>query len=429
MSRKSTDLSTTIVSWTRRLSLSALMVSCLSSPSWGQAQKAEIVGSPIVNEDRVTVRIKVTGEDERPVMDLTDTNFQTIVDDREVKFEDWKSPEESTPSPAWIVVLLDLSGSMKQLDSRGTNTRLEGAIAAIRKFLDTSAERGGSTQVAIIPFGEPGPDCEGYPVDEEIINSKFFPAGDFKQQNHLDYLAAQNPCASTNIYEPLTQAIQLLGNEKDPRFYPPEDSNLPQPRLAVILLSDGFHTLSNEAKDFEALQRRLRQHDNIFVHTLGYGLTPEQLGQKYGLGRAATRSDLGEGKGKVPFEEFVDRDRLAAIAQATGGIAEFSADAQTIAETLQLFLNALLGEYEIAYTEPRAERGSKHKVRVVVDPTDSEAIESESKSYSIAVFGRSLPIRIRLAMLSCIFLLMGLGGVVPFWFWGQHLKEEALEEE
>ena len=94
------------------------------------------------------------------------------------------------------MVLLDFSGSMNQLDSRG-NTKLDGAVKAIRKFTQLSAKRGGNTQIAIVPFGESGGNCDrGYPVNNKTLD-KFFAAGDFKLQNYLDYLADLTPCAAT----------------------------------------------------------------------------------------------------------------------------------------------------------------------------------------------------------------------------------------
>lgn len=423
MSKNSSDLSTTIASWTRRLSLSVLLTSCLCSPSWGQVKTAEIVGNPSVNDDKVTIRIKVTGNDDRPVMGLQKTDFSLAVDGKPVELGDkdyWKSSEQTVPPPTWIVVLLDYSGSMQQPDSRGT-TKLEGAISAIRKFTAALAERGPNTQVAIVPFGDPGPNCNGYPVNKENLD-KFFPASDFKLSNYLDFLAGETPCASTNLYEPLTKAIRFLGNQEDNRFYVPEDSKQPQPKLAIVLLSDGYHNKPNEKQDFEALTSLLKQNDQTIVHTLGYGLTAEQLKQKYGLKRAAIRADVGKGPGKVPEEEFVDQARLAEIAKVTGGIAEFSADAETVAEKLEVFLNALLGEYEITYTDSTAERGSKHNVGVVV-----QSVKSEPKPYTITVFGRSLPLQARLLMLLIVLIAIGGGGVLPFWLWAKHLKREAQE--
>ncbi len=406
------------------------LLTCLSSPGWAQVKEAEIVGNPTVNEDRVTVRIKVEKEDGKPVIGLLDNNFSLLVDGKEVEFKprDWKSPEEATPAPAWIIVLLDFSGSMSQLDSRGV-TKLEGAIKAIRKFTETLGDRGGKTQVSIVPFGESGPNCEGYLVDKEKL-SKFFSAGDFKLQSYLDYLETLQPCASTNLYAPLQETVRFLGDTNNPDFYPPDDgkSQQPQPRLSIILLSDGYHTQPKEQEDFESLKSLLRRNDQIIVHTLGYGLTPEELGNKYKLGRAATRQDLGDGEGKVPFEEFVDKQRLAEIAELTGGIAEFSGNDQKIAESLQLFLNALLGEYEITYSEPNPERGSKHKVQVLVEADAGSVAQSQSVPYTIDVFGRSLPLNVRLIMFSLVLLTLGIGGVVPFYFWGRRLKEAAFDD-
>lgn len=427
MRKKLSDLFTIIAFWTRRLSISTLMLACFSHPSFAQAKSAEIIGTPAVKEDRVTIRIKVKGKDDKPVMGLLDTDFRLIVDDQEVKFKpkDWKNPEQTVPPPAWIIVLLDFSGSMNQPDSQG-KTKLAGAINAIREFSRVLAERGGNTQLAIVPFGKPGPNCEGYPVNNDILG-KFFPAGDFKLENHLNYLESLKPCASTNLYEPLNKALRFLANTENPRFYPPEGAQEPQPRLSVILLSDGYHNAANEEQDFRNLERLLRVNEGIIIHTLGYGLTPEQLGVKYKLGRAATRRDLGRGAGKVPEEEFVDRDRLKQIANLTGGINEFSGDAEAIASNLKLFLNALLGEYEISYTEPNPERGSKHKVYVEITSSENNSVvKSEPKPYSIFWF--SLPSKIRYTIVLCTFLVIAFGGIVPFWFWGKQLKEQALED-
>jgi len=395
-------------------------------PSLAQVKKAEIIGSPTFKDDRVTIRIKVKGGDDRPVMGLEDTNFKLKVDKKEVKLKpkDWKSPEETVPPPAWIVVLLDFSGSMNQVDSGGTK-KIAGAINAIREFTKISAERGGNTQISIVPFGKAGSNCPESPVNKETLD-KFLAANDFKLQNNLDYLKSLTPCASTDLYEPLTKAVKFLGNSEDSRFSLPENSSQPQPRLSIILLSDGYHNVPNEGADFAALTKLLKRHENITVHTLGYGLTPEQLGVKYKLGRPATRDDLK--KGKVPEAQFVDQKRLGEIAKLTGGIAEFSGNAERIAENLQLFLNALLGEYEITFTQQEAERGSKHQVQVKVSSQKGKAKESQIIEYIMPVFGRSLPLGVRLIMVISVLLIVIIGGVVPFHYWGKYLKAEAQRD-
>jgi hypothetical protein len=399
------------------------MLGYLTCPSWGKTKEVEIIGKPVINEDRVTIRVKVKDELEKPVMGLSYTDFDVEVDGKEIelKNKDWKSPQETVPPPAWIVVLLDLSGSMKQRDSSG-ETKLEGAVEAIRKFTQLSAKRGGNTQIAIVPFGESGSNCDrGYPVNNKTLD-KFFAAGDFKLQNYLDYLADLTPCAATNLYDPLEEAVRFLDNQQDTGFHLPEESTAPDPRLSVVLLSDGYHNKPNEEKDFERLIGLLQSKSEIVVHTLGYGLTPEELAKKYKVvSRRATRADLEVGK--IPAEEFVDKEKLAQIAQVTGGIAEFSGNARDIAESLQVFLNSLLGEYEVSYIHPNAERGSKHEVSVAAN-----SVSSESKPYIITVFGRSLSRPIRISMIVFTLLLLGLGGILPFNMWAKKLKYEAMDD-
>ncbi|MDB9540884.1 vWA domain-containing protein [Anabaenopsis arnoldii] len=422
-------LSTIIGSLTHKLSLSVLVVASLAAPSWGEQNQAEIVGNPQVNDDRVTVRVQVTNaENRRPIIGLQENNFKLVVDNKEFKFlpRDWKSPEESSPPPAWVVVLLDYSGSMNRLDSTG-KTRFAGAISAVSQFVDSSSQRGGNTQISIVPFGVGGSKCQDLPVNPRTLD-RFYPASHIQLQNYLDYLGTVKPCAATNLYEPIKEAVRFLGNEKDPRFEISENSSQPQPRLSIILLSDGFHNQGNEKRDFESLKSLFNRYSHINVHTLGYGLTPAELGKKYNLGRAATRADIGTGAGKVPEDEFVDQQRLKEIADLTGGVAEFSGNATSIAENLQLFLNALLGEYEITYTQPNAERGKKHQVQVVVNvPGSEKPAESDTKDYRITVFGRSLPGVVRLTIFILTLGGIGLAGVVPFYFWGKYLKEQALE--
>ena len=433
--KKSIALSTTIVSWIRKLSFSILITGLWLSPGFAETEKVEILGNATIYQDRVTVRIMVKGAEDKPLIGLKDTDFILFVEDKKngrqkVQFgsKDWKSPQETTPRPAWVVVLLDMSGSMSAKDSQGT-TKLQGAINAIETFIDLATKRGGDTQIAIVPFGKPGSRCPkgGFSVDKNTLDN-FFQAGDANLQNRLDSLAKFTPCTATNLYQPLTQAIRFLGNTNDSRFYLQEGEKGLQPRLSIILLSDGYHNDPNEKQDFDTLKRLLELNDQIIVHTLGYGLTPEELQTKYGLEKPATRQDIGTGPGKVPEAEFVDRDRLAEIGELTGGIREFSGDAQEIAANLQLFLNALLGEYEITYTEPNPERGGKKNLEVVVkSPKDDSPVASQPKSYTVTIFGRTLPGKTRFFMLVSTLAVMVLGGVTPFWFWAQELKRQAMD--
>jgi len=120
------------------------------NPSLAKLRSAEIVGNPTVNNNKVTLRIKVKEHNGRPALDLQDENFRLIVDGKPVKFkpQDWKSSRETTPPPVWIVFLLDYSGSMNTKDSKGTS-KLTGAIDAIRSFIFATAKRNGDTRVVV----------------------------------------------------------------------------------------------------------------------------------------------------------------------------------------------------------------------------------------------------------------------------------------
>jgi hypothetical protein len=460
MTKKFSDLSITTGSWIRRVSLSFLLLVSLTKPSLAKVESVEIIEAiPDRNEGKVTLRVKAYDRNNKPVMGLPKNDFSLTVcppqgnpdkgDCQTLNQTDteWKIPSPEELPPAWVIVLLDFSGSMKQLDSDGNQTKLEGAIEAIRKFEADLAGRSTNTQIAIVPFGEGGKNCPGNKVNEQQLD-KFKTAGSLETEKYLKQLErqVQNLCAATNIYEPLRTAIKFLGNPQEPRFNPPENSGQLRPRLSVILLSDGYHSIygeeNNEAElegqDFEKLAFVLKTYPGVTVHTLGYGLTPEQLQERYGLERPPTIQDLRQSGGviyeeeftnperleQIAKEEFVDANRLKQIADVTRGIALFSGNAQDVSRNLTEFLEAMFDEYEISYLQPtNADRGSLHNVRVAVTSPE-KTVESQPKDYVFPWVPRSLPGNIRaIVLLSVVTVLLG-AGFIPFLLWAKSLKQE-----
>lgn len=415
---------TTIASWIPRLSVCSLWAVALALPVSAQVKEVEIVGTPQVYGDRVMLRVQTKGEGDRPIVNLESDDFSVIVDGQPLVPDEWRSPSEATPPPAWIVVLLDFSNSMTKLDSSG-QTKLSGAVNAISEFKETLGNRAANTQVSIVPFGVGGAnDCESSEVNAETLD-RFSAANDAKLDIFLENLLAKRPCASTDLYNPVISAAEFLTNPSDPRFNLPEDSNEIEPRLTIILLSDGFHNNNSitKAEGMAQISQIASKHPDLTIHTLGYGLSPEELQKKYKLSAPATIADVGVDPDSVPAEEFVDRETLAEIANLTGGMHEFSGDAAKISENLQVFLDALLGVYEISYVEPNPERGSKHTVQVVVSESEN-AVNSSPKPYITEVFGRPLPPSVRASLLALTLLVMGLAGGIPFWYWAKGLKKE-----
>ncbi len=456
MVKNYSDLSTTIASWTRKLSLSLLIVSFYINPSFALVKTLEIIEAiPDRNEGKVTLRVKIYDQNNKPLRGVEKDDFNLTVcppkadpqtrECQTLNLADinWKIPQPEELPPAWVIILLDFSGSMKQLDSSGEKTKLEGAIAAIRKFNQDLAKKGENTKISIVPFGKGGKNCPGNQVTKKELDN-FVLAGNKKVEKTLKKLESKldNLCAATDIYEPLRQAVQFFGNPEDTRFNLPANSNLPQPRRSIILLSDGYHSIYGErenepeleAQDFEKLVFMLKSYPNITVHTLGYGLTPQQLQQKYNLKQPPTIRDISQrGRKKsndserlseLAAEEFVDKKRLQQIAGVTRGIAEFSGNAENISSSLTEFLEALFDEYQINYIQPiNPDRGSLHNVQVSFN-LPNNSIDSELEPYVFPWVSRSLPRMTRIIIfLFTLAALLG-GGVIPFLFWAKSIKRE-----
>lgn len=433
--------------------LSLILLGIFLTPQIVQAQKTDIeIIRHSEQQDRVTLRLKVTetGNDKqkRPNTTLKKEDFQLKVNETfggkigklvapfnpdqgysDINFR-FKTPREAEQPTAYILVLLDMSGSMKcstDLTSKEVcdngvprgKRKLDAAISALETFIDEAKKRKGNTYISIVPFGY---GCRYSPIDDvkkldDFSNVKLDRT---KISNKLDELKKKTPCDATNIYHSLEKSVDFLSESTDEKFYPvyqeghPEEGEPvePLPRLSVILLTDGFDTQyrSRNAQQniLNQLKETLQNNQQVTIHTLGYGLTPTQLRQKYG-------SDT------IPEEEKLDVVGLEKISQVTtpNGLSEISGNAQEIAEKLQLFLDSILGEYEISYTHPNPERGRKYQVMVSTNNVDSNA-----KEYRVTVFGRvvSLPIYVGSLVLT---ILLGGAWFIPYYLWKQKRKEDS----
>ncbi len=398
--KKCIALFTTTASWIPKLSISMLILSCLTNPAWGQIKKVTIQNKT-VDEEKVELRIKVQ-ETNRSALYLKEENFQVLVNDDEVDIINWKSPEEIAPPPARIVFLLDMSGSMRENDSTRT-TKFKGAIRAIRDFINKiKTKNSDEITIAIVPFGvTSGRGCpiNFTPYTYDLKNDDFFTANDNKLRDFIDNLASQekNLCASTDLYNPLIEVVQFLNDRTNSNLYPnnpqlPEDH--PQqprkPQLSVILLSDGGHTEGNDQQYFQQLQGILEGNPNIIVHTLGYGYD-------------------------------ADRKTLRQIADINKGIYQFSARSSEVVTALETFLNATLGEYEITFNTPFPEKGREYET--VVKVNQGESIISDPVYYRI--LWEPLPFAYRFGMVVVILILLGIGGALPLWLWGKYIEKNA----
>ncbi|QHG21170.1 vWA domain-containing protein [Nostoc sp. ATCC 53789] len=461
------------------LSLSLIITSCLNIPVWSQTKnnKTQIIVNPQVIQDKVTLRVKVT-KNNKLQSNLKAQDFSLYVDCKSedvkdcepINLEDWRNPKQSTPLPTKIVVLLDLSGSMKELD-KGGKPKLQGAIDAIKQFTQVLAVRGGDTQMVIVPFSDKSQytNCEDDPVTTEALN-RFAPANSQQHQQDIDKLQTEltrelfykraktnNPkfirpidiesriCGETNLYQSLANTISFLGNlnqktENNNQSINAKDenSNQNQPKLHIVLLSDGFNTVPFperseicDPSNFEKLKTDYLQPyiGKITIHTVGYGRTPKELGSDPDYsqvlrGESAECTDIKKFTNEKIREQFkselVDQKHLQQIAELTRGINEFSGNSQEIAQRFQDILDTIIGEYQMTYIQKDADTADQHNVRVIV-----QSIGSEKASYSMP-FVFQVPSHVRVWTIF-IFIIAPLGlSILLIYLLGEEIKKQAL---
>ncbi|MGB3204171.1 MAG: vWA domain-containing protein [Crinalium sp.] len=389
--------------------------------------------------DRVTLRVKVLDDERIPVQGLISQNFQVQTTDKDGNTVTLKpnqirliSPEQSQPEPAYLVLLLDMSGSMLRNDLSSTQ-KLKGATDGIRSFINEVRTANLPVQISVVPFGEAGSICGNvFKVNAKSIEQKFYPATSSELDNQLTVLANTKACAATNIYQPVTEAVKYLGE----RFKVNPDSENSQeipPKMGVILLSDGFDVYrNNEKKRFQNLLGILRQNPQVIVHTLGYGERLNELRDRVNcplsdkqltVDNVSTYCKLRD---QNINEYIVDGQRLKQIAQATGGIHKFPQDSQEVADSLKTFLTTLR-EYEINYKQPGADRATKHSTTVKVNSSSRKInnIASEPRQIAMGNFiYTALPFKERLNILGFT-ALAGIAGFFIFKGWSKNLKGQA----
>ena len=309
-------------------------------------------------------------------------------------------PDEKKPDPNNIIILLDVTGSMNKLDQ---NNQIRGlaAIAAIRSFIKDIKEKEYPSKIALIPFAEGGKNCGGGyvppPVNDDIL-SKFYSseAPELKKQllelENSFNSKNKRPCGSTNIRQPLGNAIKYLKNNSP---FLAKGSKEPS-RLGIILVSDGFDPVlsQKEKSELNELEELIKDSPEITIHTLGYG---SSQGTEY---------------------DNIDPEVLERLAQASGGIFLFSANSKEISNALDTFLVSLLGEYEIRYQPTSIKQYKKETVELTVGEL------SEEKKFRISNVP-SLPFITRMLILGGTLIFCTIFGLLPFIAWRWYIEQQS----
>ncbi|MFN6460761.1 MAG: vWA domain-containing protein [Nostoc sp. DedVER02] len=346
-----------------------------------------------------------------------------------------KPDEQAKSDLAYVVILLDMSDSMREQDSSGVR-KLDGAIAAIRNFITLARNSKLDLKIAIVPFGENKQKLRcNYEVNSTEIDKKLLDVKDSVLNILVDQFAAAELCSATNLYDPLEQVVKYLG--KPNRFT--SNSERP-PRISAILFSDGFDTASrnsnnptSEAQRFAILKNTLKTSSGVTVHTLGYGERLSKLRSRVSCSQQVSDgenlvSDLLKyckvANGKLePL--IVDEPRLKEIASVTGGISQFPENADEAAKSLETFFKTFR-EYQIQYSQPTADAADQYQVivRVISQPRGINSVAEPQKiRFSNFIFYQLplIPHRLIIFLIS----LLGMGTTVwLFYNWSQRLKAE-----
>jgi hypothetical protein len=388
---------------------------------------------------QTNLRVQVVNDEKIPIQGLKSQDFQVETTDKQGKSISLSpskiqliSPEETSSDPTYLIVLLDMSGSMKQKDLAGT-VKLKGATESLKNFLLQIQQDNLPVKIALVPFGE---GCShSYPVNNTVIENKFESTPYKNTNNDLDKLAKIEVCSATNIYEPLGEAIKYLGapnrfqasgNEiSDPNFVPP--------RLGIILFSDGFDVYrSNESQRFQNLLALMKQYPEITIHTMGYGERLYQLRDraKCAVSNDRLTVDVVREICKLPqgdIKEFiVDEPRLKEIADKTGGIHRFPGNPTDVINSLKTFLTTLR-EYEIRFQQPGADRASKHTamIKIISNSKNLPPITSNKKGYRMDNFIYKSPPTWQRFGIFLGTLALGVGGWFGFRKWSKDLTEKS----
>ena len=401
-------------------------------------------------QNTVKMRVKVSNKEGNfnPNLQESDFSVETI---NEFGQERTIQPTVILPTdtsvkttPADVIIMLDMSGSMKFRDSSPGRRRIKfkGAIDAIDKFIDAANDKPNLTvRIGLAPFGKGG---NQFTVSNKSLDANFYPSNSEKLKEKIEELANEKISASTNLYQPLETAVKYLRNSVElTSDNNNKTDNYQSKQLVVIVLSDGFHNHDRETEEiqFERLKKILQPQDSqkpkVKVHTLGYGESLKKIYDSSKCKIKLTEPQLTEDKTIIQDKVIdqiiencehprtsidqliVDQPRLRKIADLTGGIHQFPDNVEEVAQSLIKFLESLR-EYELEYKQPDGDRATKYQAKVLV-----KGLTSNAQDYRITNIGyEPLEFQTRGLLILVALVAFGLIGVLPFFLWSQKLRAD-----
>jgi hypothetical protein len=349
---------------------------------------------------------------------------------------------EAGTIPLRVVILLDYSGSMKAKDQSGRISKLDGATSSIRKFIDRFPSDA-DVKFSVVPFGAK---CANSDIQKRLLFNEmdidrnnqllgnFYSRDSAPLSNLINTLAnGENigKCgASTNLYQATAIAMNFIAQKDNKELYP-QEKNKPQPKLVLIVFTDGFNTeplRASDQRDYQAdicnnIESDLNEltsksYKNINIYALGYGKDPKDFTCKKNLVWDNYPYALNDNQ--IKSSEFLDKKALEKIATWGNGFSALGGKAEDIDKIFQQIFEAISGGYDLYFTDADSDAGEQRNIKVSF--TNNGNTVSDIGKYSITAY-KPMEIRDRLLWLGGgVFAFLVLGGI-PFWFWRNTLSE------
>jgi hypothetical protein len=450
--KNSTASYSTIGSSIRKLSALSSIPILMSIASPAIATPSVEISSYEATQGKVKLKFNVWADGKVPIEGLTAEDFQLETNKSEggsvVQFDNPNElnllePGQGSPDPANVIILLDMSGSMTENDA-SNKEKFKSAIDGIKRFIELIRTDKIPAQISLVPFGEKaeGSDCANtYAVNSEVIKSNFLnpTTNQPELEKQLGTLSSVTPCAATNLYDPLREAVEYLGKNAQPTTVGFGETI--QPRQVVVLFSDGFHSINNrdqEPAQFSQLTQTLQQYPQVKVNTIGYGEPLTQLRDRTIDCQGISDTQLNQSpdgvdilrncrlvNGREIIKFIMDQPRLSEIAAIANGRSLFPQTADEVGTALKEVFKSLR-QYELEYVQPDAQPGDQYQIKLSVNDAPSGLnVTSEPFAVRLPQYGyQTLPLPLRVGIF--IATIIGLGGTL-LWFqqWSRKKKKEA----
>lgn len=294
----------------------------------GLAQTAE---SSVRKEQEILLTLTVTNQQGIPIKGLRPDHFDVLTGKKSLNISSFSDREEA----ASILFLVDISGSMSGIASRGNDLRLY--IRSILNFLEQGND---ANEYAILSFNKEVRLAQSWTQDKQAI------------EQSLSSVALQPAKGQTALFDACRQGLDLIKSGK-------------HRKRVIILLSDGQENVSKDER-FGKLKERIRSEDALL-----YGISIVSSGASFKVDRQG-------------------QDVLEELAAQTGGMALFAKGPFDLDASFEVIGLVLRNQYVVGVQVAESANNKWHpiKVEIKLPPNAPRELKDPVLRYRAGYFDR-----------------------------------------